>query len=104
MNTPGSARIGVDQSFAQRMGDQFSRIARSCFAHDASTVAINSFRANAQSLSDLAIGSTAHDLAQNLTLTVGQWIKVTRFFQLENKIRAEVDRALALAIPLADPR
>ena len=31
-------------------------------------------------------------------------IKVTRFFQLENKIRAEVDRALALAIPLADPR
>lgn len=31
-------------------------------------------------------------------------IKVARFFQLENKIRAEVDRGLALAIPLADPR
>ena len=31
-------------------------------------------------------------------------IKVARFFQLESKIRAEVDRALALAIPLADPR
>ena len=31
-------------------------------------------------------------------------IKVARFFQLENQIRAEVDRALALAIPLADPR
>lgn len=31
-------------------------------------------------------------------------IKVARFFQLESKIRAEVDQALALAIPLADPR
>ena len=31
-------------------------------------------------------------------------IKVARFYQLENKVRAEVDAALALAIPLADPR
>ncbi len=31
-------------------------------------------------------------------------IKVARFFQLESKIRAEVDQALAVAIPLADPR
>ena len=31
-------------------------------------------------------------------------IKVARFYQLENKIRVEVDAALALAIPLADPR
>lgn len=31
-------------------------------------------------------------------------IKVARFYQLENKIQAEVDAALALAIPLADPR
>ena len=31
-------------------------------------------------------------------------IKVARFFQLENQIRAEVDQALAMAIPLADPR
>jgi hypothetical protein len=31
-------------------------------------------------------------------------IKLLRFYQLENKIRAEVDAALALAIPLADPR
>lgn len=31
-------------------------------------------------------------------------IKVVRFYQLENKVRAEVDAALALAIPLADPR
>jgi len=31
-------------------------------------------------------------------------IKVVRFYQLENKVRAEVDAAFALAIPLADPR
>jgi len=31
-------------------------------------------------------------------------VKVARFYQLENKVRAEVDAALALAIPLADPR
>ncbi len=31
-------------------------------------------------------------------------IKLLRFYQLENKVRAEVDAALALAIPLADPR
>jgi len=31
-------------------------------------------------------------------------VKVMRFYQLENKVRAEVDAALALAIPLADPR
>jgi hypothetical protein len=31
-------------------------------------------------------------------------VKVVRFYQLENKVQAEVDAALALAIPLADPR
>lgn len=31
-------------------------------------------------------------------------IIVMRLFQLENKVKAEVDAALALAIPLADPR
>ena len=31
-------------------------------------------------------------------------IKLLRFYQLENKVRAEVDAAFALAIPLADPR
>lgn len=31
-------------------------------------------------------------------------IKVLRFFQLENKVQAEVDSVLAVAIPLADPR
>ena len=31
-------------------------------------------------------------------------VKVMRFFQLENKVQAEVNAALALAIPLADPR
>jgi hypothetical protein len=31
-------------------------------------------------------------------------IKVMRFFQLENKVQAEVNAALALTIPLADPR
>ena len=31
-------------------------------------------------------------------------VKVVRFYQLESKVRAEVDAALALAIPLADPR
>lgn len=31
-------------------------------------------------------------------------VKVVRFYQLENKVRAEVDAAFALAIPLADPR
>ncbi len=30
-------------------------------------------------------------------------VKVMRFYQLENKVRAEVDAAMALAIPLADP-
>lgn len=30
--------------------------------------------------------------------------KVMRLYQLENKIQAEIDAALALAIPLADPR
>ena len=31
-------------------------------------------------------------------------IKVMRFFQLENKVQAEVNVALAMTIPLADPR
>ena len=31
-------------------------------------------------------------------------IKVLRLFQLENKVQAEVDAVLAVAIPLADPR
>ena len=31
-------------------------------------------------------------------------VTVMRFFQLENKVQAEVNAALALAIPLADPR
>jgi hypothetical protein len=31
-------------------------------------------------------------------------VKVMRFFQLENKVQAEVNAALALTIPLADPR
>ena len=31
-------------------------------------------------------------------------IKVMRFFQLENKVQAEVNAALAVSIPLADPR
>lgn len=31
-------------------------------------------------------------------------IKVLRFFQLENKVQAEVNAALAVTIPLADPR
>ena len=30
-------------------------------------------------------------------------VQVMRFYQLENKVRAEVNAALALAIPLADP-
>jgi hypothetical protein len=30
-------------------------------------------------------------------------IKVMRFYQLENKISAEIDAALAVMIPLADP-
>ena len=31
-------------------------------------------------------------------------LKVMRFFQLENKVQAEVNVALAMTIPLADPR
>jgi len=31
-------------------------------------------------------------------------IKVMRFYQLENKVQAEINAAMALAIPLADPR
>ena len=31
-------------------------------------------------------------------------IKVTRFYQLENKVQADVDIVLARAVPLADPR
>jgi hypothetical protein len=31
-------------------------------------------------------------------------VKVARFYQLESKVQAEVNAALALAIPLADPR
>lgn len=31
-------------------------------------------------------------------------VKVMRFFQLENKVEAEVNAALAMVIPLADPR
>ena len=31
-------------------------------------------------------------------------VKVMRFFQLENKVEAEVNAALAVTIPLADPR
>ena len=31
-------------------------------------------------------------------------VKVMRFFQLENKVQAEVNAALAVIIPLADPR
>ena len=31
-------------------------------------------------------------------------VKVMRFFQLENKVQAEVNAALAVTIPLADPR
>ncbi len=31
-------------------------------------------------------------------------LKVMRFFQLENKVQAEVNAALAVSIPLADPR
>jgi len=31
-------------------------------------------------------------------------VKVMRFFQLENKVQAEVKAALAMTIPLADPR
>lgn len=31
-------------------------------------------------------------------------VKVMRFYQLENKVEAEVNAALSLAIPLADPR
>jgi hypothetical protein len=31
-------------------------------------------------------------------------IKIMRFYQLENKVQAEVNAAMALAIPLADPR
>jgi hypothetical protein len=31
-------------------------------------------------------------------------VKVMRFFQLENKVQAEVNAALAMTIPLADPR
>jgi hypothetical protein len=31
-------------------------------------------------------------------------IKAMRFFQLENKVQAEVNAALAVTIPLADPR
>ena len=30
-------------------------------------------------------------------------IKVMRLYQIENKIRAEVDAALAIMVPLADP-
>ena len=31
-------------------------------------------------------------------------VNVMRFFQLENKVQAEVNAALAVTIPLADPR
>jgi hypothetical protein len=31
-------------------------------------------------------------------------VKVMRFFQLENKVQAEINAALAVTIPLADPR
>ena len=31
-------------------------------------------------------------------------VKVMRFFQLENKVQAEVNAALAVSVPLADPR
>ena len=44
-----------------------------------------------------------HDYVKKFGKIMGS-IKVMRFFQLENKVQAEVNAALAVTIPLADPR
>jgi len=44
-----------------------------------------------------------HEYVKNFSKVMSR-IKVMRFFQLENKVQAEVNAALAMTIPLADPR
>jgi hypothetical protein len=44
-----------------------------------------------------------HEYVKKFGKNMGS-IKVMRFFQLENKVQAEVNAALAMTIPLADPR
>ena len=44
-----------------------------------------------------------HEYVKNFSKVMSS-IKVMRFFQLENKVQAEVNSALAMTIPLADPR
>jgi hypothetical protein len=50
-----------------------------------------------------AVLKKRHDYARKFGNVMSD-VKVMRFFQLENKVQAEVNAALAVTIPLADPR
>ena len=50
-----------------------------------------------------AVLEKRHDYVKKFGKVMGD-VKVMRFFQLENKVQAEVNAALAVTIPLADPR
>jgi hypothetical protein len=50
-----------------------------------------------------AILKKRHDYVKRFSKIMSS-VKVMRFFQLENKVQAEVNAALAVIIPLADPR
>lgn len=88
MSAPASACVGIDEPFAKGMGDQFGGVARSGLAHDAGAVSVDGLGADPQSLTNFAIGSPAHDLAQDLPLAVGQRFNLARFFEHFGKAAA----------------
>jgi len=52
---------------------------------------------------DMAVDKSGQDQAIIVSSNIDTARKVTRFYQLENKIDADLEARLALVVPLIDP-
>ena len=93
-----SERREIGERYVRLVGAYLDRYQAGTLTDNDADIILNAF---------LSIEQDTLDLRKNYVdrfREILPGILVARFFQLENKVRAEVDRALALAIPLADPR
>ena len=72
---------GIDQAFAQGIGDKFSRRVHPGLAHYAGAMAVHGFDADAQGFANLAIGPSGNNKIQYLPFAICQWFKVRTVFK-----------------------
>jgi signal transduction histidine kinase len=79
MKVHPSTGVGIDQTFAQGVGDQLGCVAASGFAHHAGAMAVDRLDADAESFADFPVGPSGDDLAEDLPLAIGERFDITAF-------------------------